>query len=388
MTSGEGVRESFGRFPWWTQHFWTWLTGKALPNQRPLVRLTWWGYLAATLVGFFAGLALSTFALVRADGPDWLLLVLGWAFTLASGRCMILVIAHQCIHKRFSRNRRMDLFVGELVTVLTVYQDAHAFKVEHFDAHHRRGTFATHNDPPVQYLMDLGFKPGMSRRQLWFRAIVVFLSPFFYLQGFYERLKANLTSGTWRRVGFGLWAGFWLGMPLWLDNGAQVLLMAFVVPVIPMAQLSALLDKLGEHAWLTPPDPNHSPQHEHVSASWARFSGAELPKKSLALHKKPFAWLLWGASMLLYHLPSRLFVVVGDLPNHDFHHRFPSTPDWMVAAYARQRDIDNLPADHPPYSEVWGMFQAVDRTFESLSKAQPLHERSSVSAAEPSTHVS
>jgi fatty acid desaturase len=72
----------------------------------------------------------------------------------------------------------------------------------------------------------------------------------------------------------------------------------------------------------------------------------------------------WSAATLFYHLPSRLLVVVGDLPNHDYHHRYPSTPEWTTVAYARQRDIDGGP-EGPPYHEIWGMGAAVERLFRS-----------------------
>jgi len=74
----------------------------------------------------------------------------------------------------------------------------------------------------------------------------------------------------------------------------------------------------------------------------------------------------WTARTRCCHLPSRLLVVVGGLPNRDCRHRYPSTPDWTAAAYARQRDIDTGP-EGPAYREVWGMGAAIDRMFRSLA---------------------
>jgi fatty acid desaturase len=271
------------------------------------------------------------------------------------------------LHRRFSGNSERDWFIGELVTVLNVYQDFQMFKEEHFDAHHRRTIFATEGDPPVQFLQGLGFRPGMTKHQLWRRGIVVFLSPAFYWASSVDRLKCNLFKGTWRRAGFFVWAGFWLSVPLWVPNGYLVLILGFVLPIIILSQLSALLDKLGEHAWLTPPDPQHGNKFYTVAATSARFCGSAVPEKGLPWKARLVAWPRWVLSTLCYHLPARLMVVVGDLPNHDFHHRYPSTPDWMVAAYARQRDIDS--GDYgPPYSEVWGMCAAIDRMFHTLSE--------------------
>lgn len=378
------VRESFLRFPSWTQNFWTWLTGKALPYQKPLIRHTWYTYLGLTLVVFFAGLSVSALAVAYKFNLWWLALLAGWLLSLAAARTMILVIAHQCIHKQFSGNPALDRFFGELVTVLNVYQDAYTFKVEHFDSHHRESIFATFDDPPVQVLLNLGFRPGMSKQQLWRRAFIVFLSPVFYGKGFAGRLKCNLVRGSWRRLGFFAWAGLWLSLPFWLPNGGQVLLLAFVVPIILLSQLSALLDKLGEHAWLTAPDPSHGRKYYHVAATWPRFCGCRVPASSLSLGRKLVAWPSWLLSMLFYHLPSRLLVVVGDLPNHDYHHRYPATPDWMVAAYARQRDIDVGGHQQPPYKEVWGMVPAIDCMFEALSTAPQM----SLAAARPSLSAS
>lgn len=354
------VRATYLRFPGWTQHFWTWQTGKALPGQRPLVRHTWASYLAVTLAAFLGGLALSV-AAVSAMFPLWYVVLLaGWVLTVAGERTMVLVIAHQALHRRFSGNARRDAFWGETVTVLSVFQTFREFKEEHFDSHHRKEYFATADDPPVQVLLGLGFRPGMSRAALWRRAWRVFCSPVFYWRGLAGRVASNLRFGTWRRAGFLAWAGFWLSLPFWLPNGPAVLVLAFVLPVVVFAQLSALLDKLGEHEWLR--DRPSSGRFYTAAATSARFCGSPVPA-GRGLH----AWARWTATTLLYHLPARLLVVVGDLPNHDFHHRYPSTPDWTTAAYARQADID-AGTEGPPYREVWGMGAGIDRMFRSLER--------------------
>ena len=318
-------------------------------------------------MAFTAGLMLSSLAIADLVMGRWPVLFVGWALTIWSSRSMIIVIAHQCIHRRFSGVARIDRFCGELVTVLAFIQDAQTFKVEHIDAHHQRWAFATESDPPVGVLMKLGFLPGMTRSQLWHRAWRVFLTPCFYWRGFCERLNCNLTRGCWRRVGFTAWAGYWILLPFWLHNGIWVLLFAFAFPVIPVAQLSALLDKLGEHAWLKPPDPAHGSRYFHCSATWARFCGDPVPQfnPQLPWTQRVVAWLKWTIRLMFYHLPSRLFVIVGDLPNHDYHHRHPSSDDWMVAAYARQRDVDlGIGAT---YIEIWGIAEAISCTFDSLS---------------------
>lgn len=358
------VRATYLRFPAWTQHFWTWQTGKALPGQRPVLRHTWASYLAVTLAVFFAGLTVSTVAVAEMF-PLWYLALLGgWVLTVAGERMMVLVIAHQALHRRFSGRSPVDGFWGEVVTVLTVFHTFQDFKEEHFDNHHRREVFATEADPPVRFLQDLGFRPGLSRSALWRRALIVFVSPVFYARGAVGRVASNLRGGTCRRAGFAVWGGFWLSLPFWLPHGWLALVLAFILPVILFAQLSALLDRLGEHAWLTPRNPAYGHRFYTAAATSARFCGSPVPARTLPAGRQTVAWLSWTLRTLCYHLPARLLVIVGDLPNHDYHHRYPSTPDWTTAAYARQHDIDTGP-EGPPYQEVWGMFTAIDRVFRS-----------------------
>jgi hypothetical protein len=365
----DDVRATYLRFPRWTQHFWTWQTGRALPGQQPILRHTWASYLAVTLMVFLTGLAISTVA-VATMFPFWYVaLLLGWLLTVNGERVLVLVIAHQALHRRFSGKAGTDWFWGEVATVLTVFHTFRDFKEEHFDNHHRREVFATVADPPVQFLLNLGFRPGLSRSALWRRAWIVFLSPAFYWRGFTGRIGSNLRSRGWRRLGFAAWVGWWLSLPLWFPNGTLVLVLAFVLPVILFAQLSALLDRLGEHEWLSPRNPEHGHRFYTVSATSARFCGAPAPARSMPFGAQLVAWLRWTGLTLCYHLPSRLLVVVGDLPNHDYHHRYPSTPEWTTAAYARQRDIDTGPQG-PAYQEVWGMGAAIDLVFRNWASQQ------------------
>jgi hypothetical protein len=361
----DDIRATYLRFPAWTQHFWTWQTGKALPGQKPLLRHTWASYLAVTLTVFLAGLGAST-AAAAIMFPLWfLVLPLGWSLTVAGERMMVLVIAHQALHRRFSGNGDLDRFWGEVVTVLSVFHTFDAFKEEHFDNHHRREIFATEVDPPVQFLLALGFRPGLSRAALWRRAWMVFFSPAFYARGFASRFASNISSGTWRRAAFAAWICWWVSLPFWLPHGLLVLVLAFILPVILFAQLSALLDRLGEHEWLAPRIPEYGHRFYTAANTAARFCGASVPPRSMPFVPQCRAWTRWIALTVCYHLPSRLLVIVGDLPNHDYHHRYPSTQEWTTAAYARQRDIDDGP-EGPPYQEVWGMGAAIGRLFRSL----------------------
>ena len=78
-------------------------------------------------------------------------------------------------------------------------------------------------------------------------------------------------------------------------------------------------------------------------------------------------WLAWGMRMTFIHLPTRLFVLPGDLCQHDWHHRAKFGDDWPNASYTRQNALANLTPNDEPYFEVWGMANAIDAVLESLS---------------------
>jgi hypothetical protein len=363
------IRATYLRFPGWTQHFWTWQTGKALPGQEPLIRHTWASYLAVTLGVFLGGLAISATA-TAAMFPLWYLVVLlGWFPTVTGARMLVLVIAHQALHRRFSGNQGVDRFWGEAATVLTFSATFQEFKEKHFDNHHRREVFATEADPPVQVLIGLGFRPGLSRAALWRRSWFVFFSPAFYARNFADRFVSNISSGSWRRLAFAVWIAWWVSLPFWMPHGLLVLILAFILPVILFAELSELLDKLGEHEWLAPRIPEYGHRFYTAANTAARFCGSPVPAQSMPFGPQCKAWVRWVTLTTFYHLPARLLVIAGDLPNHDYHHRYPSTSEWTTAAYARQRDID-LGPQGPPYKEVWGMGNAIDRLFRSLEQRE------------------
>ena len=103
-------------------------------------------------------------------------------------------------------------------------------------------------------------------------------------------------------------------------------------------------------------------------------TSADLVASSDLLNKPTFySWLqnfFESTSLkMLYHLFCRLFVFVGDLPVHDWHHRHASSWQWPNAIYARQSEIDSGHPQWPePYTEVWGLGEAIGSAFLILSK--------------------
>jgi len=105
-----------------------------------------------------------------------------------------------------------------------------------------------------------------------------------------------------------------------------------------------------------------------IRKSHGRFNADSPP--DFPFRQQPLAWLFWLVRMLGYHLPVRIAILPGELPEHDYHHRHPHSKDWANGIYARQQDLEaGCPGWCESYTEVWGLFEATDRVFETLSKA-------------------
>lgn len=365
------IRASYRRFPDRTQHLWTWITGKALPGQRELVRLSPYTYLACDLVALAAGIGAAWW--IVAAGPLWTLalLPLCWALTTCASRVCSTVIAHHCVHSRFTRRIGTDRMMAQVLSTLVCTEDADQYYEDHIELHHRKATFATLADPTIQHLLMLGFRPGMSTRALWRRLAWVLVSPKFHLHFLYTRLAQNLwRSAPYRRVMAVAYLGTIAGLVAW--RGAWVpFALAVLVPLVPLYQVVALLEFLSEHAWFKAKDSGLGGRAFHVSHSWGRFTGDPLPERGRGAAAAIRGWTRWTLRLAFYHLPARILVVPGDLSQHDFHHRFPSSSHWVRAAYGRQEDIDAGHPRWPAYTDVWGLSVAIGHVFTILSEEQP-----------------
>jgi hypothetical protein len=87
------------------------------------------------------------------------------------------------------------------------------------------------------------------------------------------------------------------------------------------------------------------------------------------------AWARWWLRTLFIHVPTRVCVLVGDLPAHDWHHlcsllrRDPGT--WPSAIYERQRAIDSGHDAGMQSREIWGIGGMVTYVLRQLSEAAP-----------------
>ena len=363
------VRSTMARVPW-VQPFLTWLTGKALPHQEPLFRSTPFFHLMTGLAGLAAGVAGAVLA-VAAPASLWLLaLPLCWVVTAGSARKLQVMICHQCVHYQLFGHKAVDRWVGEAVSTLLMVQDFESYYHDHRDLHHGKH-LATLDDPDLKFIIELGFRPGMSVRDLWRHLGWTLVSPRFHALYLLYRLRANfVTSPLYRRAMAVVFHGSLLAFVA-ATGSLLPFALAWLLPLTVVYQATGLLQFLGEHKWLRVRQPDEKAQVHLARLTAGRFTGEPAPEPGLPPLQAAWRWTAWTTRMLTYHLFCRIFVLVADLPVHDWHHRHPSSPDWPNAAYARQRDVDaGCPHWQEPYSEIWGLHNAIGAVFELFSSLE------------------
>lgn len=358
VSGNEDIREQmWRRLPRWLQPLLTELTGKAATHEIALWRWTWWSRLAAALLW----LTLATLAsgrLVDQSPGWWLLIPLPWVLATSVMQTLQTNYLHHASHGSLSGKRRLDQLVSEALSVLILYRPFAAYQPDHMLHHGRLGLT---EDVDLQFIVKLGFAPGMTRsfywRQLW-RTIFSFA---FHGRWIASRLRANfVTASPLRRVTAVAYVGG-LGLIASLV-GIWTLLLAWLLPVLVFLQVSLLLQLVTEHTWTRHVDKNV--RVSIASLTHGRYFGEPLPRENTVS-----SWAGWWLRLVLIHLPSRMLVAPGDLANHDFHHRHPvARTQWPNAAYARRDDVMSGHQGWPVYTEIWGVRAMFNATFDALGR--------------------
>ncbi len=126
------IRATYDIFPAWSQNFWTWLTGKALAGQKPLFHHTPITSLVAALSTFFIGLLAGAIGTTSQSYWGLCLLFFGWCLTVNASRRLVSTIMHQCVHNRFSSDKKFNKLLAELTSSLVSVQNAEEYPHGHF----------------------------------------------------------------------------------------------------------------------------------------------------------------------------------------------------------------------------------------------------------------
>jgi hypothetical protein len=353
------------RLPRWLQPFLTWLTGQALPGQRPLVPQSSATQIATGLLWLFGGAALTLTVVCALPPVAWPLALVPMLLTASGARFAQIILLHQSAHGRLTGHAAWDRRIGDAMAMLAllapypVYQAAH---LKHHDA-----DFASLSDPDFQFLRLLGFEPSLPVATLQQRLWGGLLRPQTQWTFLRVRLGDNLRQGPWtRRLAFLLLQGGLAALFLHV-GGLLGYLLAWVLPVTVLFNMAALLQLVTEHLWLLVRRPGERTPAYYQRLTIARFQGEPVPAASAATARGLVAWAGWWSRLLTTHLFFRVFVVQGGLIVHDFHHRDPLRLDWPEAVYARQRQRESGQARFQTYAGVWGFGAAVTASLTAIS---------------------
>lgn len=354
------------RLPVAVQPFLTWLTGKPAPGEAYRAHTPTY-HLVTAVVWLLAGLALSVATLL---GPLVLLVFLPIALivtTAGLGKLQV-AIYHHCAHGTVLGTRDRNRRLGSVLSVFLLIKHFDVYQKEHM-LHHSAKRLLTEDDEFAQFLFGpCGLKPGLAKEELWRRVIGSLLSPMFHLRLFVRRVQSCLL--THDRVQNGAGAVFWTAVTAtaWGAGVFPEFAVVWLIPFTILFQIATALRILCEHRF---PHRRLIELRDKEFISYATagvFPGAAVPARRANSVAGLLAWSGWWAEMLTVHLFVRVFVLVGDAPCHDYHHRRPASRRWASYIHERQKDQDQGCAGFPvSYFDCWGLFTAIDETLETLS---------------------
>ncbi len=363
------------RLPQWLQPFLTWLTAKPCPGETPKTR-TGSGYVRSALLWTLGGCAVSiqSFTCFFSDQyMFWVLLAAGMTATSCGLGLFQVVIFHHCSHGTVFKNRDWNRHIGRFISSILLFKHFDLYQRTHM-VHHSANKLFTVEDEFTDFVMDTcGLAPSLEKRRLWRRILIDLLSPKFHATFLWRRICVSLNSHDRYHNLRGL--GFYILLLAfaWWSGLLGAVLIAWVIPVTVLLQIATVFRILCEHRFPSIELIERRGKEFVCLATAAVFPGAQPPATSAATARGFALWIMWWGNMLTVQLFVRLFVLVGDAPCHDFHHRRPAAKRWTNYIHARQADVDaGCPGFPVNYIETWGLFRAIDENLEAMSKTPPM----------------
>lgn len=359
------------RLPHCLQPFLTWMTAQPLSDETIVERSPRF-YMAEALGRTMLGIVVTGVPLLASVKGAAFLMLIGLTFTSSGLGFFQVVIFHHCAHGTVFRKRERNRQVGRLISALLLFKYFDDYQREHM-AHHSPRKLLTEEDEFANFIFGMcRLAPGTEKSVLWRHVLIGIFSPAFHLKFLQRRVKSSLLSVNriHNLIGIGAWLS---GIGIAIATGQVVLfLVAWVLPVTVLLQIATVFRILCEHRF---------PDHDLIAvrdktfmchATAGVFAGSAVPQRSAATPAGLIDWIGWWAEMLTLHLFTRLFVLVGDAPCHDYHHRHPASRKWTNYIHARQHDRERgCPGFPVDYQESWGLFVAIDENLDSLAATPP-----------------
>lgn len=364
-------RETMEQLPSYVQPFLTWLTGTASIAELSRKKIDSVSPLYHVFLAFFKCIFGLIISIVSLHFELYFLLIIGWIFTISGMRKLQVVIYHNCAHEMIFEKEVNNRILGWVISIILLIKNYDQYKIEH-KAHHSSKKLLTRDDDTLIFLMDhLGINSKDTVKIMWVKLIFTVFSPMAHIRFLFSRLNSNIFS---TNILFSLSSMmFWLVIISFIVNFdmVNIFIITWIIPLTVGYQISATLRLVAEHRW-PPIDILENRDREFISLSTSSvFLGRELLLYTeQAKFSRYLNILFWWAEMLTIHLFFRLFVLVGDTPCHDYHHRRPTAKGWTRYAYARKADKENGCIGHTHnYIDSWGYIQTVNSNFKSFSEA-------------------
>ncbi len=350
------------------QPFLTWLTARPRSGEPVIERSPLFFVTVATLQTCL-GVLLSALAMHLPLLGCACFLFIGLILASAGLGLFQVVVFHHCSHGTVFKSRDTNILIGRLISALLLFKHFDIYKAEHM-LHHNHKKLLTEEDEFADFVFGMcGLEPALSKRELWRRVLTNLVSPAFHGRFLVRRVRAAWFSHDRKHntIGIAFWAA--LAGTAAATGHFTAFMVAWVLPVTVLLQIATVFRILCEHRF---PDPEMILSRGKDFAAHATagvFPGSAPPAIAFRSAEGVAQWLAWWADMLTVQLFVRLFVLVGDAPCHDFHHRRPASRKWTSYIQARQLDVDaGAPGFRTFYQETWGLFRAVDENLASLSR--------------------
>ena len=284
-----------------------------------------------------------------------MLLGLGLLATTSGLGVFQVVIFHHCSHGTVFSTRARNRTAGRLISALLLFKHFDAYQREHM-LHHNANKLFTDDDEFTDFVVGIcDLTTRLDRIGLWKRLVMLLISPLWHARFLVKRLRGSLRSQErlHNLVGGGfLLSVFAVGL---LTHTLGMIAVAWLLPLTVLLQVATVFRILCEHR--LPPAEVIAARGPNLvcQATAGVFAGAIPPQEGLTKRRALLAWAGWWTEMLSWQVFVRLFVLVGDAPCHDFHHRRPGKR-WTDYIHNRQLDLEAGSPGFPlNYTDSWGL---------------------------------
>lgn len=359
------------RLPGYTQNFLTWLTAKPAPGQEAVNRKAT-SYVTEAVALVLLGCVVSGIAMAVPHLPAlafWPLLFTGLLATSSGLGLFQVVVFHHCSHGTVFSTRERNRKVGRMISAILLFKHFDKYQREHM-LHHNANKLFTDDDEFTDFVIGIcKLRTSLGRRLLWRHLAILLVSPVFHASFMAKRIQGSLLSHerSHNLLGLCVWGAILAGGVFTHHLG--LVLVAWVLPVTVLLQIATVFRILCEHR--IPPEDVIEGRGQNLvcQATAGVFAGLQPPARGQGWLGNYAAWAGWWANMLTVQMFVRIFVLVGDAPCHDFHHRRPGKK-WTNYIYARQADvIADCPGFPLNYVDTWGLFRAIDENFAAMARA-------------------